>query len=303
MKEQNQWQGWEAALTGPAATAPLSPPDIPLKEKASVAAELREFRSASQEQFLTIRQGLKELLQAGSPAVEDKGALLYELLLAWTRQFYNIPDCRSGALLEVAQDLVAAFYRLLAAAPHLGLLAVSFRRPEAGLPGHCLNVSLLGLSYARFYAWPETAARLLGLGALLHDLGMTTLTTAWEKGSPLSGDELEVLRRHPQAGVKLLGPFPQLSGKIFLMVAQHHENADGSGYPLGLPLAAIHPYARLLRILDTFEALTAVRPWRAPLSPDKALACMRYSGAGNAEFDLRLLENFRRFWTRLAAQG
>lgn len=289
------------AFLGPEASSGLPAPAENLSPEESAAEEEPQSHIAnSQRLLLTLRQAMQTLMQDQEPSPEEKGALLYDLLLAWTRQFYDNPECRSGPLLDVARDLVGTLYRLLAAAPRLGLLALSFRRLDAGLAGHCLNVCLLALSYARHNSWPETAARTLGLGALLHDLGMTALPGAWEKSGPLSSDELELLRRHPQGGVQLLTPFPQLPGKVFLMVAQHHENADGSGYPLGLPLAAIHPYARLLRILDTFEALTSVRPWRPPLSPAKALACMLYSGAGGNEFDLRLLGQVRRFLDRLS---
>ncbi|MEJ5331009.1 MAG: HD domain-containing phosphohydrolase [Desulfobaccales bacterium] len=286
----------EASSGLPAPAETLFPQEIAAEEETQVLI------ANSQRLLMTMRQAMQTLMQDQGPSPEEKGALLYDLLLAWTRQFYDSPQCRSGPLMDVARDLVGTLYRLLAAAPRLGLLALSLRRLDAGLAGHCLNVSLLALSYARHYAWPETAARTLGLGALLHDLGMTALPGAWEKSGPLSSDELELLRRHPQGGVQLLKPFPHLPGKVFLMVAQHHENADGSGYPLGLPLAAIHPYARLLRILDTFEALTSVRPWRPPLSPAKALSCMLYSGAHGTEFDLRLLENVRRFLDRLSHQ-
>ncbi|MCL6620956.1 MAG: HD domain-containing protein [Syntrophobacterales bacterium] len=288
---------------------PETPPGLPVPAAESsygetpAATEPRGLKANSQRLLVTMRQAMQALVHDDGPSPEEKGALLYDLLLAWTRQFYDTPECRSGPLLDLARDLVGTLYRLLAAAPHLGLLALSFRRLDAGLAGHCLNVCLLALGYARHNSWPETAARTLGLGALLHDLGMTALPGAWEKSGPLSGDELELLRRHPQGGVQLLKPFPLLPGKVFLMVAQHHENADGSGYPLGLPLAAIHPYARLLRILDTFEALTSLRPWRPPLSPAKALGCMLYSGANGTEFDLRLLQQVRRFLDRLLPHG
>lgn len=295
-------EGQDRRDEAPAPGGLLLPAPAP-QEEAPADPDLQDLKASSQRLWLTMRETLRSLLGDAGYSPEEKGGILYELLLTWTQQFYTKPECRSGSLVDLARDLVSLFYRVLATAPHLGLLAFSGRRHDAGLPGHCLNVCLLALSYARHHSWPESVARLLGLGALLHDIGMTALPDAWEKSGPLSSDELALLRQHPQGGVQLLKPFPQIPGKVFLMVAQHHENADGSGYPLGLPLAAIHPYARLLRILDTFEALTSVRPWRPPLSPAKALSCMRYAGASGQEFDLRLLENFCRLLERLELQG
>ncbi len=259
--------------------------------------------TAAHRLLAALRGQLQGLLADQKQPLADRAAVLRDLLLAWVRQFYAEPACRSGAQLDLARELLAVCYRLLGQAPHPGRLAQELRRHDAGLPGHCVNVALLGLGFARRYAWPESAAKTFGLGALLHDLGMTSLGGACEKSGPLSGQEMEVLRLHPQSGIRLLAPFAQLPGKVFLMVAQHHENADGSGYPLGLPLRAIHPYARLLRILDSFESLTSIRPWRGPLSPDKALACMRFSGAGGAEFDDRVLGNFQRLWPPFGPDG
>jgi HD-GYP domain-containing protein (c-di-GMP phosphodiesterase class II) len=237
------------------------------------------------------------MLNDGQRSPEAKGAMLGDFLLAWTRQFYAEPACRSATMVTLARELITWLYRLLQSVPQVSRFAWRLRQPEAGLAAHCFNVALLGLAYACQYRWPESAARTWGLGALVHDLGMTMLGESWGAGGPLSSEELEALHAHPRRGVGLLTHLAGLSGKIFAMVAQHHENADGSGYPLGLPGCAIHPLARLLRVVDSFESLTAVRPWRGPLSPAKALACMRYTAARRADFDARVLADFQRLWS------
>ncbi len=275
--------------------------ELPGPEKELVAQEPDKFPSGEggpplhlSPLLASFREGLRGLRSDPQRRPEDKAALVYHILLSWTRQFYHVPACRSEVQLDLARELLSTCFQILGTVERPVSLFFAVRRVDAGLAGHCSNVAFLGLGYARFYGWPTTAARTFGLGALLHDLGMTAMQEAWEKSSPLDGQDMEALRRHPQAGVRLLAPFRHLSGKIFHMVAQHHENMDGSGYPLGLPASALHPYARLLRVLDSFEALTSVRPWRAPLPPAKALACMRYA-AEQCEFDEKVLVNFQRF--------
>jgi HD-GYP domain-containing protein (c-di-GMP phosphodiesterase class II) len=79
------------------------------------------------------------------------------------------------------------------------------------------------------------------------------------------------------------------------MVLQHHEYGDGSGYPEGLKLAAIHPWARVLRILDSYEALTARRRWRQEHNPSQALWIMRQEWENSVVFDPHYLARFIKF--------
>jgi HD-GYP domain-containing protein (c-di-GMP phosphodiesterase class II) len=79
------------------------------------------------------------------------------------------------------------------------------------------------------------------------------------------------------------------------MVLQHHENGDGSGYPEKLRLASIHPWARILRILDTYEAMTADRPWRLARSPQETLWAMRNDWQKGRIYDPAYLKAFIKF--------
>jgi putative nucleotidyltransferase with HDIG domain len=172
-------------------------------------------------------------------------------------------------------------------------MAAALRRHDSGLFTHSVNVCLLGLAFTRHLGWPEPEAEIFGLGALLHDIGMIYLPRElWTKTGPLSAEEREAIRTHPQRGVRLLENFADLPGTVFYMAAQHHESDDGSGYPLGLPERAIHPWATLLRLLDTYEAITSIRPWRAPLSSPKALQVLKHGAGGHS---LALLGRFQEF--------
>ena len=79
------------------------------------------------------------------------------------------------------------------------------------------------------------------------------------------------------------------------MVLHHHENGDGSGYPDGLKIDGIHHWARILRILDSYEAMTAERPWRHAMEPKEALWLMRNGWEKNKLFDKNYLQTFIKF--------
>ena len=107
--------------------------------------------------------------------------------------------------------------------------------------------------------------------ALLHDIGKLAIPDRLlHKPGPLTLDEYEQVKHHATIGAEMLEgiDFP---GPLALIVRHHHENWDGSGYPDGLSGAQIPLGARLLAIVDCYDALTSERPYRRGLSHDRAL--------------------------------
>lgn len=158
------------------------------------------------------------------------------------------------------------------------------------LPLHALNVALLAMSVARTCGF---ASKLfdIGLGALIHDIGMCALPKEIRaKPTKLSNEELAVVRRHPEIGLKMLDGNPLVSAFAKIIVLQHHERCDGSGYPRRSVAKDIYPFARLVAICDVYAALIADRPQRPALMPHAALEYVM-SGAG-IEFDHDLVETF-----------
>jgi len=115
-----------------------------------------------------------------------------------------------------------------------------------------------------------------GVGAMFHDVGKTKIPSAiLRKRGPLTEDEWEQMKRHPEMGIALLdpkSPFPDDSKAIIL---QHHERIDGSGYPKGLIGAEIHPFARVAAIVDVFDALTSRRTYKDAVGSFPALRIIK----------------------------
>jgi HD-GYP domain-containing protein (c-di-GMP phosphodiesterase class II) len=115
----------------------------------------------------------------------------------------------------------------------------------------------------------------ISLGGLLHDLGKLRIPLPiLTKKSRLSEHEWVVIKRHPIDGFSELCQRADLSHAQLMMVYQHHEKLDGSGYPVGVGSAEIHPYGRMCAVVDIFEALTSNRPYRSPMPAAKALAIL-----------------------------
>lgn len=113
------------------------------------------------------------------------------------------------------------------------------------------------------------------IGGWLHDIGKIGVPDAiLLKRGRLTGDEAAVMHRHPRLGAALLRDHP-LGLLARRVVAEHHERLDGTGYPRGLHGEATGPASRIVAIADAFDAMTSVRPYRAAMTPEKALSSLR----------------------------
>jgi HD-GYP domain-containing protein (c-di-GMP phosphodiesterase class II) len=168
-------------------------------------------------------------------------------------------------------------------------------RQDQTLYSHCLNTSLLGMAFAKYLGWGDKKIQEVGRAAMLHDIGMTRVPAAiLNKTGALSEEEMDLMKRHPKAGFLMLKTLAPMSREGLLLVLQHHENGDGSGYPEGLTLDKIHTLAKLMRIIDSFETLISSRG-RPRVSPTEALWLMRQDWQQGGIYDVGLLAEFIRF--------
>jgi HD-GYP domain-containing protein (c-di-GMP phosphodiesterase class II) len=119
-------------------------------------------------------------------------------------------------------------------------------------------------------------------GALLHDLGKRHIhASLLNKRGALSKAQRSRVQDHPTLGFKDLFLHEQVTWGQLMMVYQHHERVDGTGYPVALTGKEIHPWARICAVADVFHALTSTRPYRSPMSISQAVAHL-HQEAGRA---------------------
>ena len=137
--------------------------------------------------------------------------------------------------------------------------------------------------------------RQLEYGAFLHDVGkLEILRGTLNKKEPLSKAEWDLVHQHPLWGAEILKPIKTLQ-PIIPMVIHHHENFDGSGYPDGLKGEEIPFFARILRIVDSFDAMTTNRPYRRALSVKEAL--QELERCRGKQYDPRIVDALREVLT------
>ena len=145
---------------------------------------------------------------------------------------------------------------------------------------------------ANKYGVPEADRRVIGLGALLHDVGKIAVPDhILLKPGTLSDDEWMEMRKHPLEGYKLLQKIDFLRDAAEIVYA-HHEWYDGTGYPRGLARENIPLGARLFMVADVFDALISARPYHEALSYNEALEIMRKDKG--THFDPSVLELFQK---------
>jgi HD-GYP domain-containing protein (c-di-GMP phosphodiesterase class II) len=171
--------------------------------------------------------------------------------------------------------------------------AIEARDPYAR--GHSARVSALAVVVARRLGWRDARLGALRLGALLHDVGKLNLDDAvLQKPGPLDEREYREIRRHPLAGARLIRRFETLRPALPYILF-HHERWDGSGYPSGRSREQIPIGARIVSVVDAFDAMTSLRPYRPPLSLRRALAEVR-NGSGT-QFDPGVVRAFLAAWS------
>jgi HD-GYP domain-containing protein (c-di-GMP phosphodiesterase class II) len=235
-----------------------------------------------------------EEVRAGGKSPEHL-KLLVDTLLVLTQHFYCHEAARTPKNLDAARSLIAALARGLSDSGDAPCTVSGLRRHDSGLYSHGLNVCLLALGFSPDLTWEGEEGETLALGALLHDLGMMPWAQeTFHQTTPLSDQDWERIKTHPDRGAELLEPL-DLPEKVLLMLRQHHESANGSGYPLGLQGDDIHPWAKVLRMLDSYEAMTSLRPWRPPISERQALRIMASAWSAQGSYDQGYLKRFLAF--------
>ena len=167
---------------------------------------------------------------------------------------------------------------------------------------HSSNVMSLSLVVGAALGYSVDRMRVLGIGALLHDIGKSMVPEAiLHKPGKLTAEEFRIMATHPANGIMLLSPYAWATQDIRNIVFQHHEKFDGSGYPLGIKGDAIAEFSRIVSVVDVYDALISNRPYKKGLPPNVVYEAIVH-GAGT-HFDPRIVEAFTRFIVPYPAQA
>jgi len=141
--------------------------------------------------------------------------------------------------------------------------------------GHCERLAQRAASLGRHLGLNEENIVALRRGGYLHDLGKIAVPDEiLRKGAHLTAEEWVVMKQHPVTGENICRPLKSLR-LVLPIIRNHHEHCDGSGYPDGLRKAEIPLLARVLQVVDVYDALRTARPYKPALNHEQAAQTMQ----------------------------
>src|SRR5690349_7246379 len=180
-------------------------------------------------------------------------------------------------------------------------LALAIDAKDQTAQSHIRRVQVYATSIARGLGMSDTEIQGVKTAALLHDIGKLAVPEhILSKPGPLTQEEFQKIRVHPQVGAEIISavPFPY---PVAPLILSHHERWDGKGYPQGLKGEEIPLGARILSVVDYFDALMSDRPYHKAMTPEAALALLQQE-AGRA-LDPAVVQTFVDMYSALAAEA
>jgi HD-GYP domain-containing protein (c-di-GMP phosphodiesterase class II) len=146
------------------------------------------------------------------------------------------------------------------------------RRLNERLFQHSFNTAIIAAVLARLSSYPVDMCHVMALGMAFHDCGQLFLPdNICEKQGKLTEKEMEIARQHPQMGYDYVIKNDILPMEAALIILQHHERPDATGYPQQLKAEEITPLARIAGVVETFDAMTSTRTYTHAFSSQEAL--------------------------------
>lgn len=225
------------------------------------------------------RAWVKEEINSDTIDNRQKANILRESSLAIMEDLFENPDVNKA--LDESKPIISDFLKFMDQAPESVGYLLSLSGHDFYTYNHSLDVSIYSLGLGKVLGFNNQDLEELGLGCLFHDIGKrnVALEILCKKG-PLDDAEWEQMKRHPQYGLVILNQNENISDGIKAACFEHHESWAGNGYPQQIAGHDIHPFARIVAICDTYDAMTTQRSYNVPLKPTEALTMMRDKLAG-----------------------
>jgi len=170
------------------------------------------------------------------------------------------------------------------------MTALKYRDAHTEL--HCVRVVGLSHEMGQAMGLSETQMRILMVAAVFHDIGKVGIPDqVLFKDGRLQGQEWELMQSHTEKGEDIVRALNAgFTDEVARSVRHHHERIDGNGYPDGLIGDAIPLFSRIIAIVDSYDAMTETRTYRAPMTHREAIDTLLEEGG--SKFDPEILSTF-----------
>ncbi len=232
-------------------------------EAVSTPLELYERAKLTAEKVVKLNEGLK------------RGGELQEQMTSVTRRMLDTLQMKREMDYPAAKGVVEKLLGEVIGQPEVMSTLLTVRHFDTYLMNHSLNVSVLAVMTGHIMGLAQEELRVIGEAALLHDVGMTIIPSViWNKNAPLTDNERFEVQKHPIFSADIVDKIYGIDVALSRVVYQHHERADGSGYPKGLSGGRLTRNARILAVADTYDAMSNPRPYRQAIIPHESIRAL-----------------------------
>lgn len=231
------------------------------------------------------RAWVREELASDLISPFNKAKILRESSMAIMEELFENPDVNKA--LDESRPIINDFIDFIIKEPEgMGFL-ISLSGHDFYTYNHSLDVGIYSLGLGQALGFNPKDLEELGAASLFHDVGKrnVSLDILCKKG-PLDDAEWEQMKRHPQYGLLILNENPNISDAIRAACFEHHESYSGNGYPQNISGQEIHPFARIVAITDTYDAMTTQRSYNVPMKPIDAVTMMKEKLHGRYDPDM-----------------
>ncbi|KWT01972.1 HD-GYP domain-containing protein [Pseudomonas amygdali] len=202
-----------------------------------------------------------------APASLDKEVLRARAICSRARNavMAMFTEARMGQAMDVdnVQLLVEEISSSILRHPHALISLSRLKTSDEYTYMHSVAVCALMVALARRMGLPDDQVREAGVAGLMHDVGkMMIAPHVLNKPGRLTHDEFEIMKAHPELGLKILKENQPVAATVMDVCLHHHEKVDGSGYPHGLKGDQISIFARMAAVCDVYDAITSDRPYK-----------------------------------------
>lgn len=253
-------EGEDVQVTSPVEHGPVSEETQKKIEKLTVADRSR----------VTLTESVKKRVQEG------------------ISYLYSNTDANdfADASKNIATELLKAIDANDALAVDIGMLKVS----DEYTFKHSVDVATMAMVVAKKMGFSEEEVYDIGVAGLLHDLGKAKVPPEiLNKPGKLTEEEFEVMKKHSLYSYNILKDNKGIKDSVKLAVLQHHEKINGQGYPMGLTSPQICKFAKILTVVDIYDALVTERPYKAAFTQRDAVEMLM---AMTYELDMDALKGF-----------
>ncbi|DAB38816.1 MAG: hypothetical protein A2023_07515 [Sulfuricurvum sp. GWF2_44_89] len=248
--------------------------------------EMLYISEDEEEQYQSyVNKHLQSIARNSDIPTEQKARLIYEKASETIDAMFSNPESLKNV--ENTQPVVNNFIDIILNDTSAVESLMKITAHDYYTHTHSINVSIYTLSLGSFLGITGKELEVLGMAAILHDLGKSKIDyEIINKNGKLTDDEFTQMKNHPALGHEIALKLGISDERILTGIRHHHEKIRGGGYPDNLSGEQISQFARIIGVCDVFDALSTKRSYKDPMSSFESLKLMKEQMEGHLDMGL-----------------